>query len=175
MFFSKTTGGFYDAAIHGINIPDDAVVITADDHSTLLAAQATGKRIEANAAGYPVAVDPPPLTLAQQKSLKLAEFEQAAEASVAPITSAYPIAERDTWPIQEAEAVAWTANSAAATPMLSAIASARGQTLADVAANVLSKAASFKTLAGATFGKRKAKRDLIDAATTAAELDAITW
>lgn len=123
----------------------------------------------------PVPAPDPGPTLAQQKSLKFAEIEQAAEAAVAPITAAYPIAERDTWPIQEAEAVAWTANSTAPTPILNAIATARGQTLAAVAANVLTKAAAFKALAGATFGKRKAKRDLIDAATTAAELSAIAW
>lgn len=175
MYYSKSTGGFYDAAIHGDNIPGDAVLITAAQHAALLDAQSVGKRIEAAADGYPVAIDPPPLTLTELKRLKFSEIEQAAEAAIAPITSAYPIAERDTWPIQEAEAVAWTANPTAATHILNAIATARGQTIADVAANVLTKAAAFKALAGATFGKRKAKRDLIDAAATAAELSAIVW
>lgn len=176
MFYSRETGGFYNKEIHvAAAIPADAIEITRDEHAALLAAQSAGKRIDADVNGYPVAVDPPPLTLAELKSLKFSEIEHAAESAIAPITSAYPSTERDTWPIQEAEAVAWTANSSAATPMLNAIASARGETLTDVAAKVLTKAASFKTLAGATFGKRKAKRDLIDAATTAAELSAITW
>lgn len=113
--------------------------------------------------------------LAELKLQKILEIDAAVAGAIAPITSAYSQAERDTWPIQEAEAVAWTATPTAATPILNAIAAARGQIIADVATNVLTKAAAFKAVAGATFGKRKAKRDLIDAATTAAELDAITW
>lgn len=175
MFYSKDTGGFYDNKIHAAAIPADAIEISRDEHAALLTAQSAGKRIDADVNGYPVAVDPPPLTLAELKSLKFAEIEHAAETAIAPITSAYPSTERDTWPIQEAEAVAWTANSTAATPMLNAIATSRGQTISVVAANVLTKAATFKALAGSTFGNRKAKRDLIDAATTPDELSAITW
>lgn len=60
MFYAQSTGGFYDAAVHGGNIPADAVEITRDEHAALLSAQSAGKRIEADANGYPVAVDPPP-------------------------------------------------------------------------------------------------------------------
>ena len=65
MFYSKTTGGFYDRAIHGDKIAADAVEITSDEHAALLTAQSIGKRIEADANGYPVAVDPPPPTDAE--------------------------------------------------------------------------------------------------------------
>lgn len=123
----------------------------------------------------PVPVILPVLSLAEQKALKTAEIDLAVNAAMSPILSVYSAAERDTWAIQEAEAVAWAANPAAATPMLTAIATQRGMPIADVVSNVFSKAAAFKSLAGATFGKRKAKIDLIDAATTAEELSAITW
>lgn len=113
--------------------------------------------------------------LADLKRLKIAEIELAAEAAIAPITSAYPIAERDTWPIQEAEAAAWSANSSAPTPMLDAIAAQRGMTIADLVTSVQTKAASFKALAGATFGRRKAKIDQVNAATTVEDVNAITW
>lgn len=59
IFYSKSTGGFYDDAIHGNNIPADAVEITDADHVALLEAQSIGKHIEADALGKPVAVDPP--------------------------------------------------------------------------------------------------------------------
>lgn len=59
MFYSKLTGGFYDRDIHGFNIPVDAVEITVAEHAALLTAQSAGKRIEADAKGRPVAVDPP--------------------------------------------------------------------------------------------------------------------
>lgn len=58
MFYSKSTGGFYDRAIHGDNIPADAVEITAEQHAALLTGQSEGKRIVADANGYPILVDP---------------------------------------------------------------------------------------------------------------------
>lgn len=65
MFYSKTTGGFYDTAIHGDAIPADAVEITAEQHAALLDAQASGKLIQADKSGKPVAVAPPPPTDAE--------------------------------------------------------------------------------------------------------------
>jgi hypothetical protein len=68
MFYAQSTGGFYDTAIHGESIPADAVEITAAEHAALLAAQSTGKAIEADAEGRPVAVDPPPPTPEQMQA-----------------------------------------------------------------------------------------------------------
>lgn len=65
MFFAKSTGGFYDPAIHGDNIPADAVEITADEHQALIEGQANGKRIVADSNGRPVLADPPPPTTEQ--------------------------------------------------------------------------------------------------------------
>lgn len=58
MYYSTTTGGFYDKAIHA-DLPHDAVEITPAQHAALLAAQSAGKRIVPDANGYPVAQDPP--------------------------------------------------------------------------------------------------------------------
>lgn len=60
MHYSRSTGGFYDDALHTGGIPADAVPITIDHHAALLAAQSAGKRIAADENGYPVAQDPPP-------------------------------------------------------------------------------------------------------------------
>ena len=65
MFYSKSTGGFYDSAIHGDNIPADAVEITTEEHAALLEGQGQGKRIAADADGRPVLQDPPPPTPGQ--------------------------------------------------------------------------------------------------------------
>ena len=59
--YSASTGGFYDVAIHGDNIPADAVEITAEEHQALLEGQSKGKRIVAGANGFPVLVDPEPV------------------------------------------------------------------------------------------------------------------
>lgn len=57
MFYSKTTGGFYDSEIHGESIPSDAVEISKEEHASLLAAQSAGKVIVADKKGKPKAVD----------------------------------------------------------------------------------------------------------------------
>lgn len=66
MFYSKSTGGFFDPEIHGGNIPADAVEISADEHRALLDAQSAGKIIAASDDGAPVAVDPPAPTVEQR-------------------------------------------------------------------------------------------------------------
>lgn len=63
--YSASTGGFYDAAIHGDNIPADAVEITIEEHAALLEGQSQGKMIQADANGRPVLVDPPKTTAAE--------------------------------------------------------------------------------------------------------------
>jgi hypothetical protein len=65
MFYSAKAAGFYDAALHGNNIPPDAVMITSEQHAALLAGQSQGKRIVADAAGRPFLQDPPPPTSAE--------------------------------------------------------------------------------------------------------------
>ena len=62
MFASKTTRGFYDAAIHGDNMPADVVEITAEEHAALLDGQSNGKLIDFDEAGRPFLTDPPPPT-----------------------------------------------------------------------------------------------------------------
>jgi len=59
MFFSKSTIGFYDTAIHGDNIPDDAVEITTEQHATLMQEQSEGQLIVAGDSGYPTTISPP--------------------------------------------------------------------------------------------------------------------
>ncbi|MCO5213685.1 MAG: hypothetical protein M9936_28635 [Caldilinea sp.] len=59
LYFSASTRGFYDDAIHA-SLPDDAQPITEMQRENLLAAQSAGKVIEADANGLPVAVDLPP-------------------------------------------------------------------------------------------------------------------
>ena len=124
-------------------------------------------------------IPPPPTpdapSLEQVKADKIAEINTAAESHISPITSAYSQAERDTWPIQEAEAAAWLANPSAATPMLTALATQRNMAMADLVASVQVKAATFKALAGAVFGKRRALIDQVDAATDANEVALVTW
>lgn len=53
MFFSPSSGGFYDPAINR-DIPADAVRISRARHAELLAARSAGKPVVADATGRPV-------------------------------------------------------------------------------------------------------------------------
>lgn len=57
MFYSPTTGGFYDSSINA-EIPVDAVEITKDRHLDLLGEQSGGKKIVSDEDGFPVAITP---------------------------------------------------------------------------------------------------------------------
>lgn len=57
MFYSKSTGGFYDEAVHAA-MPSDAVSVSADLYRSLFAAQAAGLTIVADSNGAPTAVTP---------------------------------------------------------------------------------------------------------------------
>lgn len=65
MFASKTTRGFYDATIHGDNMPADAVVITTEEHAALLEGQSIGQVIFWGDDGHPFLADPPTPTAEQ--------------------------------------------------------------------------------------------------------------
>lgn len=81
MSYAKSTGGFYVPAIHGLNIPADAIEIADAYYAELLAAQSAGKRIEPDADGYPVAVDPPVPTLAEVQAAALTSIDAEAGAA----------------------------------------------------------------------------------------------
>lgn len=73
MFYSKSTGGFYTTEIHGNNIPSESVEITSEQYDFLLEAQSQGKQIVADDKGFPVAIDPPPLS---QEQLSISALTQ---------------------------------------------------------------------------------------------------
>lgn len=68
MFYSQATGGFYDKGIHGDNMPNDVVEISADEHSMLLGGQSNGKIIAPNGNGYPVLSDRPEPSIEELKA-----------------------------------------------------------------------------------------------------------
>jgi hypothetical protein len=73
IYYSKTTGGFYDPNIHlPEQIPGDAVEITEAAHQQLLSLQSNGKQIVGDSSGSPTVIDPESLfTLRQIKDSRL--------------------------------------------------------------------------------------------------------
>ncbi len=77
MFYSVSTGGFYDSAIHGSAMPVDSVEITEEEHLALLEGQSTGKLIRPDVNGRPELQDPPPPTLDEVKAVQIAQIDAA--------------------------------------------------------------------------------------------------
>ena len=75
---------------------------------------------------------------------------------------------------QESEARAYTAN-AAATPLLSALSTARGVPVATLASKIIQKSDQFAATSGQIIGTRQHYEDQINAATDEATLNAIVW
>lgn len=106
MKYSKSTNGFYVPKVHGANIPADAVEITEAEHSALLAAQSAGKRIQPDANGYPVAVDPPAPTLSEVVTSAKAIIDAVAGAARARYITVAP-GQEATYMLKEAQARAY--------------------------------------------------------------------
>ncbi|SDU56722.1 phage tail assembly chaperone [Pseudomonas mandelii] len=79
MFAAKSTGGFYDASINN-SIPADAVEISVEFHAALLVGQERGQVIGWGEDGFPILIDPPPMSASE-----LAVIERAwRDAQLAP-------------------------------------------------------------------------------------------
>lgn len=113
--------------------------------------------------------------LAPAQAAQIAIINTACQAALSAISAGYPPLELHTWSQQYAEAVAYTANSAATTPTLSAIAKASGISVSSLVSNVINKATAYQSASGAAIGKRIALTAEIMAATTVAAVQAIVW
>jgi len=89
------------------------------------------------------------------------------------IASGYPPSERESWPVQTAEARALLGDSKAVTPWIDAAAAARGLDRAELAGRIVFKDAAYRSIHGALTGIRQRIEDDIGAAGDIAALLAI--
>lgn len=111
----------------------------------------------------------------QAKAAKTAEINNLAQAYIDHATGAdkLPAFEVQSWAIQGAEAKAWKADPSAPTPTLDTIANARGLPLDALRAGAYKKAMLYEGLVAAVTGQRQKYNDLLRAAKTAEEVNAI--
>lgn len=114
----------------------------------------------------PDPVPTPEELLADAKTAKLAEINTACQRTLESLTPTYPERELTTFDKQETEARAYLADATASTPLLSALAAARGIELADLVGRVIAKADAFASASGYIIGQRQALEDQLDAAET---------
>lgn len=112
--------------------------------------------------------------LAGVKFAKLSEINAVADMAIATLTATYPDREISTFDKQEDEARAYASDAMSSTPFLSALAQARGISLADLVKRVLAKADAFAVASGSIIGQRQALEDRLDACMTLEEVQGIT-
>lgn len=110
---------------------------------------------------------------------KRSHVNRACEMELSFLTANYPATEIATFDKQEAEANAYTADNAADTPLIDAMATARGIDKGELVSRILAKAAAFSVASGAIIGKRHKLEDLLNAMTPEThsinDIQAITW
>lgn len=114
-------------------------------------------------------------TLPVLKSAKKAEIDRIFCERAAHLTAGYPEPERLTWPAQQAEALAISANPAAPTPYLDGLAAARGITPEDMRQRTLAAVQAFMQASQYLVGTRQALQTMVDEAQTAQALEAVAW
>ena len=96
------------------------------------------------------------------KQLALKEINDDYEAKVNELTKDTPVSERSTWVEQKAEALAYTLDNTANTPLLDRISTIRGIDKAYLATKVLEKAALYSEAIGTLTGERqKSETDIL--------------
>ncbi|HEZ1550751.1 TPA: hypothetical protein WHF02_001004 [Neisseria meningitidis] len=184
--------GFYDDTLGGI--PEGAVAVRAEEYAALLAGQAQGGQIAANADGKPVLIPQPPTPahtlnletmtweigeeqaaayFAEQKNALAFRLAAKADELKNSLLAGYPQVEIDSFYRQEKEALARQADNNAPTPMLAQIAAARGVELDVLIEKVIEKSARLAVAAGAIIGKRQQLEDKLNTIETAPGLDAL--
>lgn len=109
------------------------------------------------------------------KAAKLVELNAGCERALSSLTASYPPGELQSWPQQVKEAADLAADPQAETPLLSAIATARGLTVVELAERVRLKAEAYTQLSGSAIGRRQALEDLLALAQTLEDVAGIVW
>lgn len=137
------------------------------------------KAVNAYAKAHPECVTeeqpyvPPVPTFKEAKAAKLSEINKAADKIMAALISTYPDREISTFDKQEAEARAYMADPTAPTPLLSALAKARGLSMDELVKRVIAKADTFAAASGYIIGQRQALEDQLDTCKTLEEVQSI--
>lgn len=110
-----------------------------------------------NISGLPVAVfEPVPLTEILNQKAREVDADFTAACNV--IRAGYTPDEIQSWPQQQYQAEAYTADSNAAVPLLTAMAGARGVTVAELAARILANASAYSEAYGQALGARQRRQ-----------------
>lgn len=166
---------------------EGGIEITQQQYEQALAGMLEGKIVSVDG-GFAI-IDPPQeaapepsppesqtdLSFADKQAVKILEINTAFERAASALTAGYPEAERLTWPVQQAEALAWEADNNAPTPYLDGLAVARGISAEEMRSKTLAQTQLFMAASQQLVGKRQKLRDLVHEAETPEDLEDIQW
>lgn len=168
IFYSHNNGGFYSTAIHGENIPRSAVEITAAKHAELIAGLNAGKAIKMEGL-TPVLTD---------RQIPIPDLQNRAIARVSRMHGEFT--RRFTAGLPQETVAAWSTKASHArkhlagesSPLIAAEAAESGEDPDALAARIAGMADAYEMLIVRLDGIRSATLRQINAATTAAAIDA---
>ena len=111
----------------------------------------------------------------QIRTRKLSEINTACEATLAAVKAGYPDSEVLSWSVQETEARAYALDDTKPIPFLTALADARGVTVANLVALIIAKADAFAGISGSLIGKRQKLEKLAELAETIEDIEVVVW
>lgn len=118
---------------------------------------------------------PPTETLDELKSSKQDDINNKYSSAVKAAQCKYSQCEAGTWDVQYAEATAYVADNLAYTPFIDCMIECQSTRSKDQLCNdIIANAVKWKEYVGALTGQRVEKFDLISAATSASEVDAVS-
>ena len=109
---------------------------------------------QVNAAQYPMTSEEQ--LMAKDRHIRLKYLRQMQE-----LIAPYMNSERETWFTQVTEAEAWLVNPLASVPMITAIAAARGTSLAELVSKIMENANLYRTAVGTLLGQQQAELDAL--------------
>lgn len=98
----------------------------------------------------------------EDRQQKIAEIRAKYAAELNALAAPYTLQERETWPVQIAEAKAYVADNSATLILLPALAASRGIAVAEMAETVLSKTSAFSASAGSILARQKVELSAIE-------------
>lgn len=163
LFTNGTLSARFDSEINGDNIPPDAIEVSDDVFfKTINEQDGDWKFVDNEIVKLPFQAP----AIDQLIANKLASIASSCEAEMIALTGGYPDAEILSWSKQEMEARAYMLDNAASTPLIDALATARGIAKLDLAERIIAKADAFASYSGALIGKRQGLEDQLQALLT---------
>lgn len=166
IFYSKSLNAFFVSEIHGNQMPDDVVEITAKKHRALINGQATGKIIAGDSQGHPILVDPALTPITDRRNAAKSSIDSAAGNARQRFVSTGTLIDME-YKLAQEQTKAWREAGSPANNVPDAItswAAAAGMTDEEAAADIEATANAWEQVLIAVRQIRLAGKAAVDAA-----------